>query len=153
MNRIILMGRLTRDPETRYSQSAEPVAVCRYGIAVNRGYKREGQPDADFFNCVAFGKNGEFVEKFLKKGMLIALEGSLRNNNWTDKDGQKRYDLEIVVDHHYFTESKAAFESRQSSYQNQGSMQNMPPQNSQSSQPQADFSPIVEDIDDDDLPF
>ena len=164
MNKVILMGRLTRDPETRYSQSAEPLAISRYTLAVNRTYKREGQPDADFLNCIAFGRNGEFAEKFLKKGMMILVEASIRNNNWTDKEGQKRYDLEIIVDQHYFAESRATSEARRSFETPPVQESNIPPssyaqQSQQSQQPpspppqSSGFSPIAEDIDDDDLPF
>ncbi|HCL02089.1 MAG TPA: single-stranded DNA-binding protein, partial [Lachnoclostridium phytofermentans] len=68
MNKVILMGRLTRDPEIRYSQGANSLAIARYSLAVNRSFKREGEPDADFFNCTAFGRNAEFAEKYLKQG-------------------------------------------------------------------------------------
>ena len=86
MNRIILMGRLTRDPEVRYG-GANNTAVARYSIAVARRFKQDGQPDADFFNLVSFGKAGDFVEKYLRKGTKIVVEGELRNNNYTNKDG------------------------------------------------------------------
>jgi single-strand DNA-binding protein len=74
LNKVILIGRLTRDPEVRYTQGAEPMAIARYSLAVNRRFKKEGQPEADFLNCVAFGRNGEFAEKFLKKGMQMAVQ-------------------------------------------------------------------------------
>lgn len=97
MNKVILMGRLTRDCEVRYSQGAEPVAVNRFSVAVNRKFKKEGEPDADFFNCIAFGKQGEVISQYFKKGNLINIVGELRNNNWTDKDGKKHYDIQVNV--------------------------------------------------------
>ena len=106
MNKIILMGRLTRDPEVRYSSGAVPVAVANYTLAVNRRFKREGDPDTDFINCVAFGKVGEFAEKYLKKGLLISIVGRLQVRSWDDKDGKKRYTTEVIVEEHYFAESK-----------------------------------------------
>ncbi len=105
MNKVILMGRLTKDPELRYTQGNPGTAVCRYSLAVNRSYKRDGEPDADFFNCVAFGNRGEFANKYLKKGTMIAVVGELRNGSYTDRDGNKRYSTEIVVIEHYFTGS------------------------------------------------
>ena len=107
MNKIILMGRLTRDPEVRYG-GANNAAVARYAIAVDRRFKREGEPDADFFNLVTFGKQGEFVEKYLRKGTKIVVEGELRNNNYTNKDGQMVYNVEIVTSNIEFAESKRA---------------------------------------------
>ena len=102
MNKIILMGRLARDPEVRYSSGAAPVAVANYTLAVNRRFKREGDPDTDFINCVAFGKVGEFAEKYLKKGLLISIVGRLQVRSWDDKDGKKRYATEVIVEEHYF---------------------------------------------------
>ncbi|MFV0520562.1 MAG: single-stranded DNA-binding protein [Lachnospirales bacterium] len=111
MNKVILMGRLTRDPEVRYSQSATPMAIARYSLAVNRRFKREGEPDADFINCVAFGKTGEFVEKYLKKGMLMSVVGNIRTGSYDDKDGKKVYTTDVVVEEHFFAESKKSDES------------------------------------------
>ena len=107
MNRIILMGRLTRDPEVRYG-GANNTAVARYSIAVARRFKQDGQPDADFFNLVSIGKAGDFVEKYLRKGTKIVVEGELRNNNYTNKDGQMVYNVEIVTSNIEFAESKSA---------------------------------------------
>lgn len=105
MNKVILMGRLTRDPEVRYG-GANNTAVARYSIAVDRRFKREGEPDADFFNLVSFAKQGEFVEKYLRKGTKIVVEGELRNNNYTNKDGQMVYNVDIVTSSVEFAESK-----------------------------------------------
>jgi single-strand DNA-binding protein len=101
------MGRLTRDPEVRYG-GANNTAVARYSIAVDRRFKREGEPDADFFNLVSFQRQAEFVEKYLRKGTKVVVEGELRNNNYTNKDGQMVYSMEIVVSNVEFAESKNA---------------------------------------------
>ena len=108
MNKVILMGRLTRDPEVRYSQGANATAVCRYSIAVDRRFKREGEPDADFFNCTVFGKGAEFAEKYLKHGTKIVVSGRIENDNYTNKDGQKVYGTRILVEEQEFAESKNA---------------------------------------------
>jgi single-strand DNA-binding protein len=108
MNKIILMGRLTRDPEVRYSQGENSMAIASFSIAVNRKFKREGEPEADFFNCTAFGKQAEFVEKYLKQGTKVLITGRVQNNNYTNKEGQKVYSVQIMVEEIEFTESKAA---------------------------------------------
>ena len=107
MNNVILMGHLTRDPEVRYG-GANNTCVARYSIAVDRRFKREGEPDADFFDCVSFGKQGEFVEKYLHKGTKVVLQGEVQNNNYTNKDGQRVYGTRIVVNTVEFAESKNA---------------------------------------------
>jgi len=148
MNKVTLMGRLTRDPETRYSQAAEPVAVVRFSIAVNRRFKRDGQPDADFFDCVAFGKAGEFISKFFTKGRMIAVSGALRNDSWEDQQtGQKRFKTEIVVDESYFTESKSAADA--GGFSGQSLPQAAAPAGGQN---QGFFS-VEQNLDDEDLPF
>lgn len=106
MNKIILMGRLVRDPEI--SSSTSGTTFARFSIAVDRRFKREGDPDADFFNCTSFGKQAEFVEKYLKKGTKVVLSGRLENNNYTNKDGQKVYDVRVMVDEIEFAESKSS---------------------------------------------
>lgn len=111
MNKVILMGRLTRDPEVRYSQGAQGTAVARYSLAVNRSYKREGESEADFINIVAFGKRGEFAGKYFKKGMMVAVVGELRISNFTDKDGNKRWSTDVVVTDQYFAGGKKEEES------------------------------------------
>lgn len=110
MNKIILMGRLTRDPEIRYSQGENSMAIARFSVAVNRRYKRENEPDADFFNCTAFGKQAEFVEKYLKQATKILLSGRVQNDNYTNKEGQKVYSVQIMVEEIEFAESKASAE-------------------------------------------
>ena len=108
MNKVIMMGRLTRDPETRYGQGATGVAVGNFSIAVDRRFKREGEPDADFFDCTVFGKHAEFVEKYLKKGTKVVLEGSVQNDNYTNKEGQKVYTTDVIAEDQEFAESKNA---------------------------------------------
>ena len=108
MNKVILMGRLTRDPEVRYSQGEKSTAVARYSLAVDRKYKQEGQPTADFINCIAFGKLGEFAEKYLRKGTKIAVIGRIQTGSYTNKDGQKVYTTDVVVEEQEFAESKNA---------------------------------------------
>lgn len=109
MNKVILIGRLTADPEIRATQSGKTVAS--YRLAVDRAFKSEGQPEADFINCIAFGKGAEFAEKFLHKGMKIALEGRIQTRNYDDRDGKKVYVTEIIVEHHEFCESKRSSDS------------------------------------------
>ena len=106
MNKVILMGRLTRDPEV--SSSTTGTTFARYSIAVDRRFKRDGEPDADFFNCTSFGKQAEFVERYLKKGTKVVVSGRLQNNNYTNKEGQKVYDVRIMVEDIEFAESKNA---------------------------------------------
>ena len=106
MNKVILMGRLVREPEVRYSQGNEPMCIARYTLAVDRRFKREGEQDADFINCVAFGKNGEFAEKYLHKGTKIAITGRIQTGSYTNKDNQKVYTTDVVVEEHEFAESK-----------------------------------------------
>ena len=108
MNKVILMGRLTRDPEVRYSQSAEPLAIARYTLAINRRFKRQGESEADFIPCVAFGKQGEFAERYFRKGQMVSVVGRLQVRNWEDSEGKKRTTTEVVVEEQYFAESKAA---------------------------------------------
>lgn len=105
MNKVILMGRFTSDSEIRYSQGANPTAVARFTIAVDRRLKREGEPDADFFNCTCFGKQAEFVEKYLHKGTKVVISGRIQNDNYTNKDGQMVYSVRIMVDDIEFAES------------------------------------------------
>lgn len=132
MNKVILMGRLTRDPEIRYLQGDTPVAVARYSLAVNRRFKKQGEAEADFIKCVAFGKSGEFVEKFLKKGQMISVVGRIQTGSYTDKDGRKVYTTDVVVEEHYFAEGKKEEKPKP---EDEG------------------FCPIDESVDDSDLPF
>ncbi len=116
MNKVILMGRLTRDPEVRYSQGATATAVARFSIAVDRKFKREGEPDADFFNCTCFGKQAEFVEKYLHKGTKVVTAGRIQNDNYTNKDGQMVYSVRVMVEEIEFAESKNASAGNEGGY-------------------------------------
>ncbi len=109
MNKVILMGRLTRDPEVRYSQGENSMAIARYTIAVDRRVRRDGdQQTADFINCVAFGRSGEFAEKYFHKGIKIAVTGRIQTGSYTNKDGQKVYTTDVIVEEQEFAESKSA---------------------------------------------
>ncbi|MBQ9342172.1 MAG: single-stranded DNA-binding protein [Lachnospiraceae bacterium] len=106
MNKVILMGRLTRDPEVRYT-GGESSAVARYTLAVDRRFKKEGGDTADFIQCVAFGKSGEFAEKYFKKGTKVVVEGRIQTGSY-EKDGQRIYTTDVVVEQQEFAESKAS---------------------------------------------
>lgn len=110
MNKVILMGRLTRDPEIRYTQGEKPMAIARYSLAVDRRGRREGNDGqtADFINCVAFGKAGEFAEKYFHKGIKVAITGHIQAGSYTNKDGVKVYTTDVVVEEQEFAESKSA---------------------------------------------
>jgi single-strand DNA-binding protein len=104
MNSVNIMGRLTRNPEVRYSQGENPVAIARYTLAVNRIGKKE---EADFINIIAFGKSGEFAEKYFKQGQQVAVTGRIQTGNYTNKEGQKVYTTEVVVENQFFASSKS----------------------------------------------
>lgn len=116
MNKVILMGRLTRDPEIRYSQGENSLAIARFSLAVDRRFKRQGEAETDFFNCTAFGKQAEFVERYLKQGTKILVTGRIQNDNYTNKEGQKVYSTQIMIDEMEFAESKGAT-SQEGGYQ------------------------------------
>ena len=151
MNKVILMGRLTRDPEVRYSQAAEPLAIARYTLAVDRRFQRRdnsgNEQTADFISCVAFGRNGEFAEKYLKQGTKIAITGRIQTGSYQDKDGKTVYTTEVVVENQEFAESKATADSNN----------NYQPQQPVASQPTAPagdgFMNIPDSVDDSGLPF
>lgn len=107
MNKVVLIGRLTRDPDVRYSTGEKQTAVARYTLAVDRKYKRDGEQAADFIGCVSFGKNAEFAEKYLHQGIKIAVFGRIQTGNYTNREGQKVYTTDIVVEEHDFCEKKA----------------------------------------------
>jgi len=118
MNKIILMGRLVADPETRYTQGANATCIANFRLAVDKRFKRKDDPDAptaDFFRITSFGKQGEFVEKYLKKGTKILIEGRIENNNYTDNNGNKVYSDQIIAENIEFAESKAASQSNNGS--------------------------------------
>lgn len=144
MNKVILIGHLTRDPDVRYSQGEKSTAVARYTLAVDRRFKREGDQTADFIGCVAFGKNGEFAEKYLRQGIKIAVTGHIQTGSYTNRDGQKVYTTDVVVEEQEFAESKkAAEENGGSGSQNSGT----------SPEPGSDGFMNIPDGIDEDLPF
>ncbi|MBQ3599618.1 MAG: single-stranded DNA-binding protein [Lachnospiraceae bacterium] len=109
MNKVILMGRLTRDPEVRYTSGENALAVARFSLAVDRRFKRQGDDQtADFISCVTFGKTAEFVEKYLRQGTKITVSGRIQTGSYTNKDGQKVYTTDVVLDEVEFAESKNA---------------------------------------------
>ena len=112
MNKVIEIGRLTKEPEIRYSQGANTTCVARYTLAVDRKFKQEGQPTADFINCIAFGKLGEFAEKYLHKGIKIAVTGRIQTGSYKNKDGNTVYTTDVVVDEQEFCESKSQSNSQ-----------------------------------------
>lgn len=153
MNKVILMGRLTRDPEIRYSQSANPIAVARYGLAVRRQFQREGEPDVDFINIVAFGKAGEFAEKYFQKGQMVSVVGRLQIGTWEDKEGIKRTNIDVIAEEQHFAESKASFENRSSESFGSQAPQSNPNLGAPSGSTDG-FMPIDERLtDEEDLPF
>lgn len=138
MNKVILMGRLTRDPEVRYSHGEHATAVARFSLAVDRRFKKDNEPAADFINCVAFGKTGEFVEKYARQGTKFVVEGRIQTGSYTNKDGQKVYTTDVVVEQIEFAESKNASGDNSKS---------KPSANSD------DFVNIPDNLEDEGLPF
>ena len=117
MNKVVLMGRLTRDPEVRYSQGENALAIARYTLAVDRRFKRDGEQTADFINCVVFGKSAEFTERYFRQGMRVVVCGRIQTGSYTNRDGVKVYTTEVVVEEQEFAESKNASSANTQSYQ------------------------------------
>ena len=137
MNKVIIIGRFTRDPEIKYTTGENATATARFSLAVNRRFKnKEGNYDADFINCVAFGKTAEFIEKYFTKGMAIGITGRIQTGSYTNKEGQKVYTTDVVVEETEFVESK-----------NRGTSDNVPNNNANSN---SDFE---ETVSDDEMPF
>ena len=111
MNKVILMGRLTRDPEVRYSAGENSLAIARYTLAVDRRFKRDGEATADFIGCVAFGRSAEFAEKYFRQGLKVVVSGRIQTGSYTNRDGQKVYTTDVVVEDQEFAESKAVSDS------------------------------------------
>ena len=150
MNKVILMGRLTRDPEVRYSAAENALAIARYTLAVDRRFRRDGEASADFISCVAFGRQGEFAEKYLHQGTKIAITGRIQTGSYTNKDGQRVYTTDVVVEEQEFAESKSAAASNggDSSYVA------YTPSRPEPSQAAGDgFMAIPDGVDDEGLPF
>ena len=149
MNKVILMGRLTRDPDVRYTQGEQPTAVVNYTLAVDRRFRRDsanGQT-ADFIRCVAFGRQAEFAQKYFRKGIKILVTGRIQTGSYTNRDGQKVYTTDVVVEDQEFAESKAA--SAGYEQQNYASAEKPSPDNAVGD----GFMNIPDGIDDDELPF
>ncbi len=136
MNKVVLMGRLTRNPDVRYSQGERATCVARYTLAVNRRFKRDGEPDADFINCVAFGRQGEFAEKYLKQGTKIVISGRIQTGSYTNREGARVYTTDIVVEEQDFAESKANAANYNGGYSAGNGYQNAP-----AAEPQAPARP------------
>ena len=115
MNKVVLVGRLTRDPEVRYSQGDSATAVARYTLAVDRRFKRDNEPTADFIPCVVFGRSGEFAEKYFRQGMRVSISGRIQTGSYTNKDGVKVYTTEVIVEDQEFAESRAESEANRGS--------------------------------------
>lgn len=143
MNNVTLMGRLTRDPDIRYTQGDSPTCIARYTLAVDRRYKRDGQPTADFISCIAFGRCGEFADKYLRKGTKIAVQGRIQTGHYVNKDNATVYTTDVVVEAQEFAESKAASLDAQAARE-----QTQPKQ-----QPDADGFMQMPDSIDEELPF
>lgn len=142
MNKVILMGRLTRDPQITYSQGENAMTVARYTLAVDRRYKKDGEQTADFISCVTFGKSAEFVEKYLHQGTKIAITGRIQTGSYTNKEGVKVYTTDVVIEEHEFAESKATSEA------------NTPAPAPGTAQVDADgFMNIPDGVEDEGLPF
>lgn len=153
MNKVILMGRLTRSPEVRYSQGAEPVAVARYTLAVNRRFKRKDEPEADFIPCVALGESGEFAEKYFRKGQLVGVIGRLQVRSWEDKEGKKHWTTEVIIEEQHFAESKKDSGEGKAAEQSRPAAASNKPAKQMGLADSPGFYPIDETVEDDDLPF
>lgn len=152
MNKVILMGRLTRDPDVRYSQGENSTSIARYTLAVDRRVGRNGGDDqqtADFIGCVAFGRNAEFAERYLKKGTKIAIEGRIQTGSYTNRDGQRVYTTDVVVENQEFAESRNASGGAGASFDGGQSFGGNAPQ---PADPGSDFMNIPEGIEEE-LPF
>lgn len=137
MNKVILIGRLTRDVEVRRS---ETTTISRFSLAVDRKFKKEGEQSADFINCVTFGKTAEFAEKYLNKGTKIAIEGRIQTGSYTDKNGQKVYTTDVIIESMEFAESKASSNANANA-------------NSNNNDIASQFMDIADDVSDEGLPF
>lgn len=143
MNKVILLGRLTRDPELRYTQGEESMAIARYTLAVERRFNRNGEQTADFINCVAFGKSAEFAEKYFRQGFKVAVVGRIQTGSYTNRDGNKVYTTDVIIEEQDFAESKRSSAGES----------NQPGGRPSPADASADgFMKIPEDIEDD-LPF
>lgn len=115
MNKVILLGRLVRDPETRYGGANDSMAVCRYTLAVDKKFKKDGESTADFINCISFGKIAEFAEKYFTKGLRVAVSGRIQTGSYTNRDGQKIYTTDVAVEEHEIAQSRSEASNQQDS--------------------------------------
>ena len=152
MNKVILVGRLTRDPEVRYSQGENTMAIARYTIAVNRRFKREGDPEADFIRCAVFGRAAEFAEKYFRQGLRIAISGRIQTGSYTNKDGVRVYTTEVIVEEQEFAESRAESEANRGSFQYNNAPASQAPASAPSMDAGDGFMNIPDGIDEE-LPF
>lgn len=123
MNKVILMGRLTRDPEVRYSAGDNSMAIARYTLAVDRRIRKENEANADFIGCIAFGRNAEFAEKYFRQGMRVVITGRIQTGSYTNREGKKIYTTDVVIEEQEFAESRAASEQNQNYQKSSGAMQ------------------------------
>ena len=150
MNKVILMGRLTRDPEVRYSAGENALAIARYTLAVDRRFRRDGEASADFIQCVSFGRTAEFAEKYFRQGLKIAVTGRIQTGSYTNRDGQKVYTTEVVVEDQEFAESKNSAAGNDGGYNGGG--YNSAPARPQPAAATDGFMNIPDGIDEE-LPF
>lgn len=134
MNKTLLIGRTTKDPDIRYTQSEQPMTIARFNLAVGRRFKKDGEQSADFISCVAFGKTAEFIEKYVFKGTKIAVEGRIQTGSYTNNDGNKVYTTDVVVEQVEFAESKTDSKSA-------------------AKESNDDFMNVADGLDDEGLPF
>ena len=154
MNKVILMGRLTRDPDVRVSTGERQMSIARYTLAVDRRFKRDGDQTADFIGCVAFGRSAEFAEKYLRQGTKIVVEGRIQTGSYTNKEGQKVYTTDVVVENQEFAESKNASAGNGGNYSANRSYGQQSHGGQQSSAAIGDgFMNIPDGVEDEGLPF
>lgn len=145
MNKVILLGRLVREPETRYGGANDSMAVCRYTLAVDKKFKKYGEATADFINCISFGKIAEFAEKYFTKGLRVAVSGRIQTGSYTNRDGQKIYTTDVVVEEHEIAQSRSEASNQQES--------NMQPEISPYGEDKDNGFMNIPDGIDDELPF
>jgi single-strand DNA-binding protein len=153
MNKVILMGRLVRDPDIRYSQGERQMAVARYSLAVNRTFRRDGDPEADFINCVAFGRQAEFTERYLKKGMRMLVTGRIQTGSYTNRDGARVYTTDVIVEDQEFAESKNASSAPMGAPQSASYAPDRPAPASAAAATSDGFINIPDGVEDEGLPF
>ena len=153
MNKVILMGRLTRDPDVRYSSGENSLAIARYTLAVDRRFKRDGEATADFISCVTFGRSAEFAEKYFRQGIRITVSGRIQTGSYTNRDGQKVYTTEVVIGEQEFAESKGASDNASANYSVPAGAPEVAPEAAAPSAASADGFLNIPDGIDEELPF